>query len=175
MEKRIIVLSDVLKMKRTINFSDLPSAADAEKVMPKVYQEIQWNGMNYLYKEWVKSSHPKSGYLNAFIANSSSHIAFFKHEGSLSAPSTTDAFNLVSITACAAWNDGLELTITGYRRSIQTDTHTVILLFDKPQMILLQWESIDKVIFKSSGGTVHPESGGSGSGSQVVLTQLTLI
>ncbi|CAF3752506.1 unnamed protein product [Rotaria sp. Silwood1] len=51
--------------------------------------------------------------------------------------------------------------------------HTIILLFGKPQFILLHWKDIDKITFESSGGTAHPGSD-SGLGSQVILTQITI-
>jgi hypothetical protein len=82
-------------------------------------------------------------------------------------------FTLISLTACAAWNDNLELTIRGHRNSIQTNTHTTTLLFGKPGLIVLNWKDIDKVTFKSSGGTAHPGSGES-AWLNVIITQLTI-
>ena len=161
-------------MKRTINFSDLPDAAAKVKAIPTTYQGMRWTGISYMHKDYAEAKYPKSGYLGAFILEGSSHVAYFKEQGSLSVQSANSIFTLVSITACAAWNDGLELTITGHRESRQTDIHTVILLYGKPQMILLQWENIDKVVFKSDGGTPHPESGGTATSTQVVLTQLMI-
>ena len=84
-----------------------------------------------------------------------------------------ETFNFVSITACAAWNDDVQLTITGYRNSKQMNTHTATLSFGKPQLILLQWKDIDKVTFKPSGGTAHPGTG-VGTYSYVAITQLTI-
>ncbi|CAF1062554.1 unnamed protein product [Rotaria sp. Silwood1] len=51
--------------------------------------------------------------------------------------------------------------------------HTIILLFGKPQFILLHWKDIDKITFESSGGTAHPDSDNR-LGSQVILTQITI-
>ncbi|CAF0937700.1 unnamed protein product [Rotaria sordida] len=55
----------------------------------------------------------------------------------------------------------------------ETKKHTVTLLFGKPQFILLHWENINKITFESSGGTAHFGSG-SGLGSHVILTQMTI-
>ena len=168
------VLSDSARTKRTINFSDLPDATAEVKAIPTVYQGMRWTGISYMHKVWANATYPKSGYSGAFMPDGSSHAAYFKVEGSLSIQSAISVFTLVSITVCAAWNDGLELIITGHRESRQTDTHTVILLFGKPQMILLQWENIDKIIFKASGGALHPESGLAAGNTHVVLTQVVL-
>jgi hypothetical protein len=163
-----------LTIRRTINFGDLPDATAAGRPIPPIYQGMRWTGICYMHKEYAGTKHRNSGYPGAFISNGSSHVAYFRDDVTLSSRSTYDVFTLVSMTACAAWKDGLELIITGHRESRQTDVHTVILLFGKPQTILLQWENIDKVVFKSSGGTPHPDTGGEDSSTQVAITQLVL-
>jgi hypothetical protein len=173
-QERRDLLSDPSKMKRIFNFSDLPTAVDAVKAIPDIYQGIRWSGIAYIHKEYVSAKHPDSGYAGAFIPNGSSHIAWFRNEGSLSAQSADEVFTLVSVTACAAWNDDMQLIITAYRESTETDMHIVTLLFGKPQTTLLQLENIDKVLFEASGGTLHPHSGGTASTAIVILTQLTL-
>ncbi|CAF4364838.1 unnamed protein product, partial [Rotaria magnacalcarata] len=70
--------------------------------------------------------------------------------------------------------DDLELTITGYRSLALTDTHTVTLLVDRPQHILLEWDNLEKIIFKSSGGTTDPDSLARANDTQVVINQLTI-
>ena len=132
MKPRIAIRSDPVRMKRTINFSDLPDATVEAKAVPTTYQGMRWTGISYTHKDYAEAKHPTSGYPGGFISNGSSHAAFFKEEGSLSVQSANSVFTLVSITACAAWNDGLELIITGHRESRQTDIHAVILLFGKP-------------------------------------------
>jgi hypothetical protein len=174
MKQRRDVVSDSPNMKRTINFSDLSDATTELKAVPNIYQGMQWTGFTYIHKEYANTECPKSGYPGAFIPNGSSHIAYFKTEGSISVQTADEVFTLVSITACATWKDGLELIITGHREARQTDVHTVILLFGKPQMILLQWENIDRVVFQSSGGTPHPETGCEDSSTQVAITQMIL-
>ena len=135
---------------------------------------MKWTGISYAHELYVKESHPKSGYVTAFMPGGSPHIAFFKEEASISAEDSNETFTLVSLTACAAWNDDLQLTITGYRNSTQINTHTTTLLFGKPQLILLQWKDIDKITFKSSGGTMHPGIGATVTSTQVVITQLKI-
>ncbi len=157
----------------TIKFDDLPSAAENLEIIPSTYRELKWAKISYGHELFMKKSYPKSGYVTAFIPGGSPHIAYFVDEASISVERLGEMFTLISLTTCAAWNDGLQLTITGYRNSIQINTHTTILLFGKPQLILLQWKNIDKVTFKPFGGTGNPGNGGF-VGTHTAITQLTI-
>jgi hypothetical protein len=156
-----------------ITFDDLPSAVEEEKAVPSTYRRLKWTEISYGHELFLKKSYPKSGYATAFIPGGSPHIAFFAKEASISFEHFWKKFTLISLTACAAWTDDLQLTITGYRNSIEINAHTTILLFGKPQLILLQWKNIDKVIFQPFGGITHPGSGDSGA-TYVAITQLTI-
>jgi hypothetical protein len=118
-------------------------------------------------------NHPTSGYVNSFVPGGSQHIAVFNQDASIYTEISNETFTLVSVSACAAWNDNLQLTITGYRKSTEINVHREILIFGKPQLILLHWKNIDHVLLSPSGGTPHPGSRDTG-GVQVVLTQLTI-
>jgi hypothetical protein len=156
-----------------ITFDDLPSTVGVTKTIPSTYRGLKWTELSYAHELFWKNKHPKSGYVTAFTSGCGPHIAFFKDEASIAIERPNETFTFVSVTACAAWNDDLQLTITGHRNSTQINTHTATLLFGQPQLILLQWKNIDTITFKSSGGTAHPETG-PGTGSQVVITQLTI-
>jgi hypothetical protein len=106
------------------------------------------------------------------MSGGSPHIAYFGKEASISVEHSDKTFTLISFTACAAWNDDMQLTITGHRNSIEIDMHTTTLLFGKPQLILLNWKDIDKITFKPFGGILH--RGSSGPGLHVVITQITI-
>ena len=106
--------------------------------MPTIYQGIKWTGVRYRHKEFANARQPKSGYRGSVIPGGSSHAAYFRDDASLRTEFSNRVFTLVSITACAAWSDDLQSTITRHQRSTQVDTHTVLLLFGRPQMILLQ-------------------------------------
>ncbi|CAM4953960.1 unnamed protein product [Rotaria socialis] len=156
-----------------ITFDDLPLTTDETKRMPIVYRGLKWNNMKYGYELYLSKKHPKSGYINCFTPGSSPNIAFFKDDVSFGVVTRNDSITFYSLTACAAWNDDLQLTITGYRGSVEINRHTVTLLFGKPQFILLNWKDVEKIILKSAGGTAHPDSGGL-SATHVILTQLTI-
>ncbi len=165
-----IVLGPSLRQAR-ITFDDLPSAAENVKAIPNTYRRLKWTGIVYAHELWLKKNHPNSGLATFFMPGGSPHIAYFADEASINVEHPGGTFTLVSLTACAAWNDDLQLTIIGYRNSVHTNTYTATLLFGIPQLILLQWKNIDNVIFKPAGGTLHPGSGGFAS-THVVITQL---
>jgi hypothetical protein len=171
--KKSTVVLDPSLGKGRITFDDLPSAVEGAKWIPNTYRGLKWTGLSYAHELFFKKEHPKSGYVTAFTSGCGPHIAFFKDQASIAIERPNETFTFVSNTACAAWNDDLQLTITGHRNSTEINTHTATLLFGQPQLILLQWKNIDTIIFKSFGGTAHPGSG-SGAGSQVVITQLTI-
>ena len=127
-----------------------------------------------MHKSLATKTHPKSGYATSFDSGGSLHIAYFKDEASISVENTNETFTLISLDACAAWNDDLQLIITGHRNLTLINTHTITLLFGQPQHILLEWNNINKIIFKSYGGTTHPQSGGQANDTQVVINQLKI-
>jgi hypothetical protein len=162
-----------LLTKVTIIFDDLPSATEDGKWIPEDYRRLKWNKISYMHLSYGLKAHPTSGYVTAFMPGGSPHIAYFCDEGSISTEHLNQIFTFISLIACAAWNDDVELIITGYRDSTQINTHTLILVFGQPQLILLQWKNIDRIEFRSSGGMPHPGGRDSG-GTQVVITPLTI-
>ncbi|CAF0732411.1 unnamed protein product [Adineta steineri] len=160
-------------LKQTITFEDLPeSAVENSLKIPTFYKGFRWTKIFYIHELLAAKECSKSGYVTSFLPGDSLNVAFFSETATISIEPPNKTFTLISIMACAAWNDDLKLTITAYRRSIVVNDRTVILLFGRPQRIMLQWENIDKVIFKPSGGTEHLEC--EGPGTHVVLTQLTI-
>ena len=160
--------------KLSITFADLPSAAEQCKCIPNIYKGLKWTKIFYGHGSYLKKNYSKSGYASCFTSGVGPHIAFFKDEGSINTEVTDETFTIISLNACAAWFDNLQLIITAYRKSIQVNTHTSALLFGKPQCILLEWNDIDKVVFKSLGGVVHPGSNATTGTTQVVITQLKI-
>jgi hypothetical protein len=172
-KKQSIVLDPVLKQV-SITFADLPSPGDKNRPIPDIYKGLKWSTICYGHELHLKKRHPKSGYVTCFMPGGSPHIAFFKDEATIRAEDATETFTMISLNACAAWFDNMQLIITGYRKSAQINTHTSKLLFGKPQLILLEWSDIDKVTFKPFGGTMHPEIGATVTSTQVVITQLKI-
>jgi hypothetical protein len=172
MRKQSFIVGSLLA-KVTIMFDDLPNAIEDTKYIPDIYKRLKWNKISYMHELYAIKNRSNSGYVSAFTVGGSPHIAYFSEEGSISVEYLNETFTFISLVACAAWNDDLQLIITGYRNSTQINIRTPILLFGQPQLIVLQWKNIDRVVFTSSGGTPHP-GGRDAGGSQVVLTQLTI-
>ena len=166
------VLLDKTTPKITIKFNDLTDATSQPKTIPDGYKGLKWRGIAYVHISFMTRNYPNTGYATSCLVQGNSYIAFFVKEASVSARHNAQTFDMISFNACAAWNDGQQLNVTGYRNAIPTSTHTAILLFGKPQVIVLQWEKIDKVTFMSSGGTAHP--GSAESRSNVVITEIKI-
>ncbi|CAF0985793.1 unnamed protein product [Rotaria sp. Silwood1] len=170
--KKTRILKPMIK-KTKVTFNDLPEAITGTKWISNIYNGLHWTYIYYANELYWKKMHPKSGYITSLIPGSSPNIAYFKDSALITVGSPNTKFTFVSVTACAAWKDDLELTITGHRNFIEINTHTTKLLFGKLQFILLYWEDVDKIMFKSSGGTAHPLVSGH-AGSDVVLNQVTI-
>ncbi len=170
-DRETTIVSDPMPKKLILNFADLPSADEQSLPIPNKYKGLKWTKFGYMHKSFATNKYPESGYVTAFTCGGSPHIAIFKDEASIAVERPNETFTLISLSTCAVWKDDLQLTIKGYQNSAEINAHTTILRFGKPQLILLEWKNIDKIAFKSSGGTLHPGSRDS-AGCQVVLTQL---
>ncbi|CAF1335258.1 unnamed protein product [Rotaria sordida] len=166
------LLNPLIKKIR-ITFDDLDGTLDKLSCISAEYRGLKWTGISSMHKSYAIQKYPKSGYATSFTSDGSSTIVFFKDDASIGVKNSNEKFTFVSVTACAAWADNLQVTITGCRNSIEINKHTAILLFGKPQLILLYWKDIDKIIFKSYSSSAHPDSGGSNC-THVVLSQLTI-
>lgn len=65
------------------------------------------------------------------------HHVSIKIDSSIESERMGDMFTIVSIVACAAWNDNVQLTIIGLQNSRQTYEQKTTLPFGQPQLILL--------------------------------------
>ncbi len=157
----------------TITFDNLTYPPSKRGALPESYKGLKWTGFEYMNDSYARSKHTNSGYATAFMSINNFYIAFSFSRASISIESPNETFSVLAVTACAAWNDDLQLTITGHRNSTEIKTHTSVLLFGKPQEIVLGWTDIDTLIFNSSGGTAHSEN--SISGNQFILTCLRCV
>jgi hypothetical protein len=157
----------------TITFDNLTYPASKRGVLPESYKGLKWAGFEYMNDSYARAKHANSGYATAFMSIDNLNIAFSFSRASISIESPNETFSVLSVTACAAWNDDLQLAIAGHRNSTEIKTHTSALLFGKPQEIVLGWTDIDTLIFNSSGGTAH--SGNTISGNQFILTCLRFV
>jgi len=125
-------------------------------------------------KSYALETYPKSGYTSSFMPDGSPHIAFFNEETFFGVANPNETFNLISLSASAAWTDNLHLTLVAYRNSKQVNTHTSTLIFGKPQVIVLLWKNIDKIAFQPSGGPAFLENDELEKDTHCVITQIII-
>ncbi|CAF1109654.1 unnamed protein product [Adineta steineri] len=96
---------------------------------PELYRGLKWSGFEYMYESYARMKHANSGYVYAFQSTDSSCIIFSSSHASISVDPPNEAFSVLALTACAAWIDNLQLTITGHRNSIKIKNHVSALRF----------------------------------------------
>jgi hypothetical protein len=169
-EKSIIVSDCIVT---TLTFNDLP-LVNEPSYFPEVYNDLKWTQFYYSNKSHVIKNRPNSGYVTAFVPDTSPHLVWSYKESTINTQCLGETFSLVSLTTYAAWNDNLQLTIRGYRNFTQVNMCSITLLFGKPQRILLGWTNLDQVLFEPSGGSPHQGSGRYHSSPHFVLNQLII-
>ncbi|UJR06888.1 hypothetical protein I4U23_011177 [Adineta vaga] len=73
--------------------------------------------------------------------------------------SSLEVFNIKSFVAAAAWNNDLQLSMTGERSGVGVYTETIILQVKSATNVVLDWKEIDKITFTTSGGTPATSQG----------------
>ena len=118
--------------------------------LPTIYRCLKWNNLNYVHERYAKEKYAGSGYATAFTLGGSPVVAFSNVSASISVEDQDEVFGVLSLWACAAWKEDLQLTITGHRRSTQIYQHTSTLLRGKPRLIQLCWSDIEVLKFQPS-------------------------
>jgi hypothetical protein len=146
---------------QTINFDDRSGIATLVK---NGYQGFDWN--NFVTFDG-QSEAPGSGYDTGTI---SPHNVAFNSGGFDASLSRATAFTLIGGYFTGAWNDGLSITLTGFRSGVAAFTRTVAVDTSGPIFAALNFSGIDLVTFHSTGGVTHDPT--RGSGVQFVLDDL---
>lgn len=157
----------------TITFDDLPHVSESSQ-FPDIYKGLNWSQFRYTNKLYALEKHPKSGYVVSDTAPVSPYIVWASKECEISSVRSGETFSLVSLTIYAAWNDNLQLSITGYRNSCEINSCRITLAFGKPQRIVFGWKNLDQIIFEPSGGNPRGDSGRSISSLHFVISQMTI-
>ena len=168
MKQQAIVLSILLAMAAgsaqatVITFDGIPNSND---IIAPGYSGLQWN--NFLVLDGV--NHGASGYTLSAI--SPNNVAFNGFGGPATF-SSASAFTFNSAYITAAWNDGLQLTVTGSLNGVQVDTTTFTVNTSGSTLETFNWSNIDSVTFTSFGGTPNPNF--TGSGEHFAMDNLTI-
>lgn len=147
-----------------INFDSLPTTGAA--LVPNGYEGFNW--VNFAYLTSAVASN--SGYRNGLV--SSPNVGFCGFDPASFTTVDDSAFTLTSLFLTGAWNDGLNVLITGTRNGFVVWTQSFIVSTAGPTLETLDWTGIDTVLISTSGGTNNPNFGG--SGEQVVVDDITI-
>ena len=115
-----------------ITFNDLGEITEDTDSLPDVplwYRGFKRTNFNYMNESYAAKNDSKSGFEAVLQPGCSTYIVFSGQKATIGTSRLHEAFTLISLHACAAWNDGLKLTITGHRNSERVQTHTATLLF----------------------------------------------
>lgn len=157
----------------TSTFDDLPHTAESSP-FPELYMGLKWSQFRYTNKLHALEKHPKSGYVVSGVIPISPYIVWSNKEAEISSVRTGETFSLISLTTYAAWNENLQLTITGYHKSCEMHSCSIGLAFGKPQRIVFGWKNLDQIVFEPFGGSPRSDSGRSVSSLHFVISQLTI-
>ncbi|CAF1339744.1 unnamed protein product [Adineta ricciae] len=150
-----------------ITFDDLPTIT-VSTLISNGYFGLSWSNAYY---DAASRNVPGSGYYTAL--SSGSYITLNGFGNPMAIASTTpNTFNISSFIAAAAWNDNLNLAISGKRNGTTVYQQTVTLQVTNSTWVSLNWTYIDTVTFTTSGGTVNSLFAGTYSGSQFAMDDL---
>jgi hypothetical protein len=135
-----------------------------EKPIPSGWGSFHWSTDFW----WLNPAQdlPGSGYQYGMV--SPPNVAYNADAANVSFRRNTP-FELVSFDLTAAWNNGLKVTVTGFRKGVQVDSTTFTVNASGPTLETLNWD-VNRVTFHSFGGT---SAGYDGGGEHFVLDNLT--
>ena len=150
----------------TINFDDLPSTLVP---IPNGYYNLNWSNYNYL--NGVTYPGNPSGYQNGVVSPTNVAYNAFGNPATIW-QRTADPFVVNSGYLTAAWNDGLQVTLTGYYAGNPVITGSFLIDTSGPTYFFATspvW--IDTFTIVSSGGVNH---GFGGAGTHYALDNLNV-
>lgn len=153
----------------TITFDDINTNGGCCTPIPNGYNGLNWN--NFFALDATASPYSMEGYGAGLV--SPPNVAF--NGGGSPASITSGAnFTLTSGYFTGAWNDGLNITITGLENGTPLFNETIVVNSTSPTLETFNWAGINEVDFNSFGGTPNPNYIPFGSGEQFVLDNLTI-
>jgi VCBS repeat-containing protein len=148
----------------TLTFDDITTNDGA--IVPSGYGGLSWSGA------WVLNATTyftqDSGYFRG--TTSGEYVTY--NSGMLSVTDPVDEFDFVGVTLTAAWNDDLNIDVTGYRDGVELYSRTVVVSDDEPTPFTFNWEDVDRVTFQAYGGT---DAGTPGGGPYLAMDDFIFI
>lgn len=139
-----------------ITFDDLPTTeTDA---IHSGYHGFNWGDEFWTSVAYIhKNTLPGTGFENGVV---SGNYAAFNNFAATSTI-TGDIFNFNGSYLTAAWNDGLNIEVTGFLNNIRLFTQTVVVNTSTAQWFDFNYTGINKLSFLAWGGTpTNPGEGG---------------
>ena len=144
-----------------LTFDDITTADNAP--VPDGYGGFDWEQIRVA----KASLHSGTGYGNGVV--SPEYIAYNPDASVVTVGGTPFRFNGAYLTA--AWNNDLNITVQGFRNSVEQHNRTVVVGPDAPTWFDFNFDGVDELRFTSSGGT---NAGLGGSGEHFVMDDFTV-
>ena len=151
----------------TLTFDDIGIGGN----IPNGYGGLDWSPFaHYLASSDNPPFFADSGYENGIV--SGAYVAFNSGAQDIFATGPTFDFNSAYLTA--AWNTGLNITVTGMQGATTLYSQTVVVNTTAPTLFTFNYLGIDKVIFSSFGGAsdLFPQYGD--DGTHFVIDNMTI-
>jgi hypothetical protein len=160
----LLVLLPSIAPAQTITFEGLGDGAG----VPNGYAGLNWQNMYTLNATTYVGGN--SGYNHGRV--SGDMVAYNGFADPAAVLEGTSPFTLNSGWFTAAWNDGLQLDMTGYVGGVATYFASNILNTNGPSFLTFDWMNLSSVSFASSGGVDNESL--SGSGEHFAVDDLTV-
>ena len=131
-----------------ITFDDLPNIEFAD-VISNGYQGFDWSWFNYIDKFAL----PNTGFEQGVV--SGKYAAYNDFAATATTSGSPFDFNGAYLTA--AWNDGLNIEVSGFVNGIGQYTKTVVVNTAQAQWFDFNFYGVDTLSFRSYGGERNPQ------------------
>jgi len=113
-------------------------------------------------------------YISAGLSGTIGNFAVVNAGGYPGGFSSDVPIDLTSSYITAAWNNGLEILVTGFRNGVQLYSTHFTVDVGGPFLKVFNWEGVDSVRFAAAGGvSANPGDPGWGSGPILVMDNVT--
>ena len=146
-----------------ITFDELATNRDGTSISDG-YQGFDWSN-------WGVTNTTAGGYGPGTLSALNVSYNRFGNSASFGAAS---GFTVNSLYATAAWNDGSQVTFTGWANGSVVDTRTVSPSATAPTLYVLDWSGLDTFMVEVAGGTHHAGDNYVGDGPFVAIDNLTV-
>ncbi len=154
-----------------LNFDSLPNDPEGAAV-PNGYGGLQWD--NFYAVDGLNNIYNPSGYKAGLVSKRNDIFNGGADTGSIFV--NQGFFILLSMDLTGAWNDKLQVEITGFFHEKQVYDYVFTVSAVKPTMIRLpKAVLVDDVEFNSFGGTPYAPYSEAGSGAHFAMDNLSVI